>query len=84
MKKIEPILKSVLLSAIWIYRTLISPWTGHECRFLPTCSEYGREAIQTHGAWQGLILTVKRIGKCHPWGEHGLDFVPKKQHRVKR
>lgn len=46
-----------------------------ECRFVPTCSEYAREAIQAEGAWRGLLLAVKRIGRCHPWHPGGVDLV---------
>lgn len=68
----------LLLSGVWIYRTLISPWMVHRCRFVPTCSEYAGDAIQLHGPWQGAILTIKRLSRCHPWGGQGLDEVPGK------
>lgn len=47
------------------------------CRFYPTCSQYSIDAIKTHGVFKGLKLSFKRIGKCHPWGKHGFDPVPK-------
>lgn len=46
------------------------------CRFLPSCSEYGLEAVQTHGAGRGLVLAARRLLRCHPWGGHGVDPVP--------
>jgi putative membrane protein insertion efficiency factor len=49
---------------------------GSSCRFTPTCSQYGVEAIKKHGAFKGGWLTLKRIGRCHPWGKHGHDPVP--------
>lgn len=46
------------------------------CRFDPTCSSYALEAIETHGAWRGTRLAIRRIGRCHPWGGQGYDPVP--------
>jgi putative membrane protein insertion efficiency factor len=46
------------------------------CRFLPTCSGYAVEAIRTHGAVRGTVLSVRRIGRCHPWNPGGFDPVP--------
>lgn len=64
---------------IRIYRYLLSPWLGNNCRFFPTCSEYGVVALQRHGALRGVSLTVTRICRCHPWHEGGYDPVPDKQ-----
>jgi putative membrane protein insertion efficiency factor len=64
---------------IWVirlYQLVLSPILPNACRFSPTCSQYGIEAFKKHGAFKGLILTVKRIGRCHPWGGHGHDPVP--------
>lgn len=66
----------VLLSILWIYKKMISPWMGQGCRFGPTCSEYMSEAIQIHGSVKGLFLGVRRLGRCHPWGGSGFDPVP--------
>jgi putative membrane protein insertion efficiency factor len=46
------------------------------CRYLPTCSQYAIEALARHGALRGSWLTVRRLGRCHPWGGHGVDPVP--------
>ena len=46
------------------------------CRFFPTCSEYSREAIETHGAGRGLWLTIRRLARCRPFGPSGFDPVP--------
>ncbi|WP_093336058.1 membrane protein insertion efficiency factor YidD [Salibacterium halotolerans] len=72
-------MKKVLLLVIKGYRTFISPFTPPSCRFCPTCSQYGLEAVQTHGAWKGLGLTIKRISKCHPFHPGGFDPVPPKK-----
>ena len=58
------------------YRMVASPWVGHGCRFRPTCSAYALDALERHGAWRGLALTLRRIGRCHPWGGQGYDPVP--------
>ena len=58
------------------YRYLLSPlWPG-VCRFEPTCSAYGLEAIRRHGVLRGGWLTLRRLSRCHPWGGAGLDLVP--------
>jgi putative membrane protein insertion efficiency factor len=46
------------------------------CRFHPTCSEYAIEALQRYGAWRGLLLTARRLSRCHPWHPGGYDPVP--------
>jgi uncharacterized protein len=51
-------------------------WRPSPCRFTPTCSAYAIEALETHGALRGLGLTLRRLGRCHPWGPHGWDPVP--------
>ena len=65
---------------IKIYKYLISPLLGNRCRFLPTCSEYFIEALNTHGLIEGFKLGIIRILKCHPFkkigGDSGLNFVP--------
>ncbi|MCO4097356.1 membrane protein insertion efficiency factor YidD [Macrococcoides canis] len=73
-------MKQLLLGLIKFYRKYISPMTPPACRFHPTCSQYGLEAIETHGAIKGGYLTVKRILKCHPFHPGGFDPVPPKKH----
>jgi len=58
------------------YRMVWSPWVGHGCRYQPTCSAYALEALEKHGAFKGAWLAARRIGRCHPWGGHGIDNVP--------
>jgi putative membrane protein insertion efficiency factor len=66
----------VLVGGIRLYQILLSPLLGASCRFVPTCSAFGIEAIRLHGAWRGGLLTARRISRCHPWGGHGHDPVP--------
>lgn len=61
---------------IRLYRLIGSPFVGMHCRFQPTCSAYALEALEKHGAIKGAWLTIKRLGKCHPWGQSGIDNVP--------
>ena len=65
-----------LLIFITLYRKLLSPYMVSRCRYLPTCSEYAAEAIVKYGAVRGIIMGLKRILKCHPFGGHGHDPVP--------
>ena len=67
-----------LLSTIKFYQFFISPILGQNCRYLPTCSEYTIQAIKKFGLVKGTSLSLNRISKCHPWGSHGYDPVPKK------
>ena len=65
---------------IHIYRLFISPLTGKNCRFEPTCSEYALAALKTHGGFYGSYLSIKRILKCHPFSRYsGYDPVPNKK-----
>ena len=73
----------ILIRFIKIYKYLISPLIGHSCRYLPTCSEYSIEALKTYGLSKGLVLSIKRIMSCHPWGNSGFDPV-KKEMKVKK
>ncbi|MBU6368312.1 MAG: membrane protein insertion efficiency factor YidD [Burkholderiales bacterium] len=65
-----------LIGWIKAYRLLLSPWLGSSCRFTPTCSAYGLQALARHGAASGSYLTLKRIARCHPWCQGGHDPVP--------
>ncbi|GGF08873.1 hypothetical protein GCM10011611_12920 [Aliidongia dinghuensis] len=66
----------LLRGLIWLYRMLISPLLGPNCRFEPSCSAYAMDALARHGAWHGSLLTLRRLGRCHPWGGSGYDPVP--------
>lgn len=61
-----------------MYQYVISPLTPGSCRHTPTCSNYAVQAIDEWGPIKGLWLGLKRLSKCHPWGTHGYDPVPKK------
>ena len=65
-----------LLVLIRGYQLLISPMFPPSCRYLPTCSDYARQAVTLHGPIVGSWLTLKRLARCHPWGGHGYDPVP--------
>ena len=75
-KLFKPAFAALFLLIIRIYQYVISPLLGRSCRFTPSCSHYGVEAIQKYGPFKGGWLTVKRIGRCNPWGGHGHDPVP--------
>jgi len=64
------------LLIIRIYRYVISPLLGPRCRFYPSCSSYAEEAIKIHGVAKGGWLATKRICRCHPFAEGGVDPVP--------
>jgi putative membrane protein insertion efficiency factor len=66
----------VSLGLVRIYQKLVSPLLRDNCRYYPTCSHYTYEAIEVHGAARGSWLGIKRIGRCHPFHEGGMDPVP--------
>ena len=69
-------IRAILLGLLAAYRRLISPLLPPACRFHPTCSAYAAEAVRRHGALKGSFLTVKRLARCHPFCEGGVDPVP--------
>ncbi|KGG16549.1 MULTISPECIES: membrane protein insertion efficiency factor YidD [unclassified Prochlorococcus] len=76
LNKLNQVLSWLLLLLIGLYRRWISPVFGPNCRFIPTCSEYGIEAIGKHGPWKGGWLTLKRLLRCHPGTPCACDPVP--------
>ncbi|CAJ0699191.1 membrane protein insertion efficiency factor YidD [Ralstonia wenshanensis] len=66
----------VLLFLLRIYKVAFSPFVGAQCRFLPTCSDYARDAVLTHGPGYGSYLAAKRLCRCHPFAQGGYDPVP--------
>ncbi|RDU98579.1 membrane protein insertion efficiency factor YidD [Trinickia dinghuensis] len=69
-------MQTVLIALLRLYKVAVSPLLGSRCRFYPSCSDYAREAIQYHGAARGSYLAVKRLCRCHPFSEGGIDLVP--------
>jgi putative membrane protein insertion efficiency factor len=69
-------MSKILIGLIKCYQWCLSPFIGNSCRFFPSCSNYAIEAIEKHGALKGGYLSVKRLGRCHPWCEGGHDPVP--------
>ena len=67
-------MKRVLLGAIGVYQRHISPALPPACRFLPTCSEYARQAVEKYGAAKGSLLAAKRLSRCHPFHKKGYMF----------
>jgi len=64
---------------IRLYRLILSPWVGFNCRYQPTCSAYALEALEEHGSIKGTWIALKRIARCHPLGQCGYDPVPEKK-----
>ena len=71
-------MKRMLIGALKVYKIAVSPHIGRACIYSPSCSEYAAEAIEKHGAIKGSIMGLKRILRCHPFHEGGLDPVPEK------
>ncbi len=59
-----------------MYQYVLSPYLMPSCRYTPSCSSYGVEAILKYGPVKGGYLTLRRFISCHPWGKHGHDPVP--------
>ena len=76
MQNIKEVLAFPFILLIFLYQRIISPWIGPKCRYTPTCSQYGIEALKKHGPIKGLWLTIKRVSRCHPLGGSGYDPVP--------
>lgn len=70
------LLSKLMIGLIKLYQVTLSPYIGRACRYTPTCSNYGIEAIQKYGPFKGFWLTLKRVLSCNPWGGSGYDPVP--------
>ncbi|MFN5579472.1 MAG: membrane protein insertion efficiency factor YidD [Akkermansiaceae bacterium] len=84
------IVSKILILFIRFYQLAIAPWLrfmaggNGMCRHDPSCSHYGIEALKIHGPIKGSWLILKRLLRCHPWGTHGYDPVPKKHQPAKK
>ncbi|MCW8312946.1 MULTISPECIES: membrane protein insertion efficiency factor YidD [Sphingobacterium] len=76
IKGIKPFFSFIFLTIIRFYQLFLSPFLGANCRYTPTCSQYGKEAIVKYGPFKGGLMALKRIVRCNPWGGHGHDPVP--------
>lgn len=74
----QSILARALRAIIRLYQHLFA-WRPSPCRYVPSCSAYALEAVETHGAGRGSWLAVRRLARCHPWGGHGFDPVPERR-----
>ena len=77
-------MKKLLISAIKFYQRSISPNTPPRCKYYPTCSQYGIEAIESYGAFIGMIMTIWRFLRCNPFSKGGYDPVPERKKRKKK
>ena len=75
-------MRHLLIGFVRGYQYLLGPFLGNHCRFHPSCSHYAIEAIEVHGAWQGMGLTLRRLLRCHPWHPGGYDPVPEKSNQI--
>ncbi len=78
MKSFGHIIAHIFIYLVRAYQIILSPLLPASCRHTPTCSQYTIEAIREWGVLKGTWLGIKRIARCHPWGTHGYDPVPKK------
>lgn len=69
-------LAKLFIGIIRLYQVALSPYLPPSCRYSPTCSQYGIEALKKHGPFKGGWLALKRIASCNPWGGSGFDPVP--------
>ena len=82
VKEIDPALSSaqrLVLALLRGYKLLVSPYFAGSCRYVPSCSEYAAEAVAAHGVLRGAAIAVRRLARCHPFGGHGLDPVPRRK-----
>lgn len=69
-------MRMLAVTAIRLYRRLVSPFFHGSCRYWPSCSCYAEQALERYGLRRGVMLTARRLLRCHPFGGHGFDPVP--------
>jgi len=67
-----------VMGLIKVYQLVVSPLVGPSCKYYPTCSSYGLQAVRTHGAVVGSVMAAWRVLRCNPWSNGGVDEVPAK------
>ena len=77
-KRIQSTISLPLVASIRFYQLLVSPVLGKNCRFHPSCSQYALESVKMHGILLGSWLAIKRLIRCHPGFQGGVDYTPKK------
>ena len=80
LRAIALIPRNAVVAVLHVYRAVISPLYGDVCRYYPRCSAYGLRSVQEHGVIKGAWLTTRRLARCHPWAEGGIDDVPVPAH----
>lgn len=76
LRPVRQAVQQALMGLVRGYQLFFSPWLGSSCRFEPTCSHYALQALAAHGAARGSLLAARRLLRCHPWCDGGLDPVP--------
>lgn len=82
LKALRGVPQRLLIGLVLAYRWTLKPWLGQSCRFEPTCSAYALQALREHGAAGGSYLASRRILRCHPWCNGGVDPVPSQRPRL--
>lgn len=72
--------RNLCVAILRLYRAVISPLYGDVCRYYPSCSQYALQAIQHHGVTRGVWFGSRRLARCHPWAEGGIDDIPRPRH----
>ena len=78
METLSKIAVVPFVALLKIYKTLVSPWLGHCCRYNPSCADYSIACFKVHGVFKGTYLSIKRVIRCHPFADSGSDPVPEK------
>ncbi len=82
LAKMSSAMRTVMIGVIRFYRYCISPLMAPHCRFEPTCSRYAQDALTEHGVLRGMMFSLRRLSRCHPWHEGGFDPVPETKKKI--